>query len=213
MKSMSEQSSNEILHNERVTDFVTRAAEYCTFVENTVNFNKRDFIRKALSLLSELYTLMMKMPAMENATDAVNEKYVTENDWNAIYQKVSRKLGYHNDYLDVFDPVAKEEEEVSLARLGDNFADIYQDMKDFITLYSMGNDEVMVDALWECQMNFEEYWGHKVLNALRILHRIFFSDEDLEEEQEEDQQQDTENQERDNWLFKRKQEQYKKRDH
>lgn len=209
---MSEHSNNEIFHNEQVTEFVTRAAEYCTFVENTGNFNKRDFIRKALSLLSELYTLMMQMPAMENATDAVNENYVTENDWNAIYQKVSRKLGYHNDYLDVFDPVAKEEEEVSLASLGDNFADIYQDMKDFITLYSMGNDEVMVDALWECQMNFEEYWGHKVLNALRILHRIFFSDEDLEEEHEEDQQQDTENQERDNWLFKRKQEQYKKRD-
>ena len=207
---MSEQSNEEILHNEQVTEFVTRAAEYCTFVENTGNFSKRDFIRKALSLMSELYTLMMQMPALENATDSVNEKYVTENDWNAIYQRVSKKLGYHNDYLDVFDPVAKEEEDVSVASLGDNFADIYQDMKDFITLFSMGNDEVMIDALWECRMNFEEYWGHKVLNALRILHRIYFSDEDLEEQEQ--QQKDTENQERDNWLFKRKQEQYKKRD-
>ena len=207
---MNEHSNNEILHNEQVTEFVTRVAEYCTFVENTGNFSKRDFIRKALSLLSEIYTLMMKMPALENATDSVNEKYVTENDWNTIYQKVSKKLGYHNDYLDVFDPVAKEEEDVSVASLGDNFADIYQDMKDFITLYSMGNDEVMIDALWEVQMNFEEYWGHKALNALRILHRIYFSDEDLEEEQEESQ--DTENSERDNWLFKKKQEQYKKKD-
>jgi hypothetical protein len=211
---MSEHSYDEILQNEQVTQFVTRAAEYCTFVENTGNFSKRDFIRKALSLFSELYTLTMQMPALENATDSVNEKYVTENDWNDIYQKVSKKLGYHNDYLDVFDPVAKEEEDLSVASLGDNFADIYQDMKDFVTLYSMGNDEVMIDALWECRMNFEEYWGHKVLNALRILHRIYFSDEDLEEEEEQQQQQqqDSEDTGRDNWLFKRKQEQYKKRD-
>ena len=210
---MNEDAENKILHNEQVTEFVTRAAEYCTFVENTVNFSKRDFIRKALSLLSEIYTRMMQMPVLENATDAVNEKYVTENDWNTIYQKVSTKLGYHNDYLDIFDPVAKEEEEVSVASLGDNFADIYQDMKDFITLYSMGNEEVMTDALWECQMNFEEYWGHKVLNALRILHRIYFGGEDLEEESEEQgEEQDSEEQERDNWLFKKKQEQYKKRD-
>lgn len=210
---MNEDAENKILHNEQVTEFVTRAAEYCTFVENTGNFSKRDFIRKALSLLSEIYTRMMQMPPLENATDAVNEKYVTENDWNTIYQKVSTKLGYHNDYLDIFDPVAKEEEEVSIASLGDNFADIYQDMKDFITLYSMGNEEVMTDALWECQMNFEEYWGHKVLNALRILHRIYFGGEDLEEESEEQgEEQDSEEQERDNWLFKKKQEQYKKRD-
>ncbi|MEF8984681.1 MAG: DUF5063 domain-containing protein [Bacteroidales bacterium] len=210
---MNEDAENKILHNEQVTEFVTRAAEYCTFVENTGNFSKRDFIRKALSLLSEIYTRMMQMPPLENATDAVNEKYVTENDWNTIYQKVSTKLGYHNDYLDIFDPVTKEEEEVSVASLGDNFADIYQDMKDFITLYSMGNEEVMTDALWECQMNFEEYWGHKVLNALRILHRIYFGGEDLEEESEEQgEEQDSEEQERDNWLFKKKQEQYKKRD-
>lgn len=206
---MNKHSYNTILHNEKVTAFVTRAAEYCTFVENTGNFDKRDFIGKALSLFSELYTLMIQMPTLENATDAVNEKYVTETDWNTIYQKVSKKLGYHNDYLDVFDPVSKEEEDVSVANLGDNFADIYQDMKDFITLYSMGNDEVMIDALWESQMNFEEYWGHKVLNALRILHRIYFSDEDLEEEEEEQNEANTE---RDNWLFRKKQEQYKKKD-
>jgi hypothetical protein len=208
---MEENTNSDLLHDERITEFVTRAAEYCTFVENAGNFSKQDFISKALSLLSGLYNLMIRMPALENQTDSVNERFVTETDWNSIYQKVSRKLGYHNDYLDLYDPVAKEEEEVSVASLGDNFADIYQDMKDFVTLYSMGNDEVMIDALWEIQMNFEEYWGHKVLNALRILHRIYFGEENLEEEDQE-QEEDSENKERDNWLFKRKQEQYKKRE-
>jgi hypothetical protein len=60
-------------------------------------------------------------------------------------------------------------------------------------------------------MNFEEYWGPKLLSALRVLHRLFFSEENLEDEQqEEDQGQDQAS--RDNWLFKKKQQQYKKKD-
>ena len=205
-KRMEQESANTMLNDDRVVEFVTRAAEYSTFVENTGNFSKKDFIRKALLLLSDLYHLMLSLPPVENATNATNEKFVTEKDWHSIYHKVSEKLGYHNDYLDVYDPVSKEQEEVSVVTLGDNLADMYQDIKDFVTLYSMGNDEVMMDALWECQMNFEEYWGHKTLNALRVLHRIYFGNEDLEDMPGGAESKD---EERENWLFNKKREQYK----
>ena len=206
---MEEQPYQELLNDEKVTGFVTRAAEYCTLVENTGNFNKIDFIQKSIRLLSGLYSAMAEMPEVKNATDSVNQKFVSENDWHRIYNLVHQKLGYHDDYVDVYDPVAKEDQDVSIVSLADNYADIYQDLKDFISLYSMGNEEVMVDALWECRMNFEEYWGPRLLSALRTLHRLFFSDEDLEDEaspDDADQQQSG----RDNWLFDRKQQQYNK---
>ncbi len=208
IQNMEQEAGNKMLNDDRVINFVTRAAEYTTFVENTSNFSKKDFIWKALLLLSDLYHLMLSLPPVENATDSTNEKFVTDEAWHSIYHKVSKKLGYHNDYVDIFDPVSKEEEDVSVVSLGDNLADIYQDIKDFVTLYSMGNDEVMIDALWECQMNFEEYWGHKALNALRVLHRIYFGDENLEDRPEEDE---SKTDERNNWLFNKKREQYKNR--
>jgi hypothetical protein len=208
---MEENSYQELLNSEKVTAFVTRAAEYCTFAESAANFSKGDFIQKSIRLLSGLYASMAEMPEIPNVTDSVNEKFVTENDWHRIYNQVSQKLGYHDDYVDVYDPVSKEDQDVSIVSLSDNFADIYQDLKDFVSLYSMGNEEVMVDALWECRMNFEDYWGPRALGALRTLHRLFFSEENLEDE--ETGTANTSGQEqRQNWLFDRKQEQYKKRD-
>jgi len=208
---MEDQSAQDLFNNEMVTTFVTRAAEYCTFVENAGNFSKAGFVQKSIRLLSSLYATMAEMPDITNATDSVNQQFVDENDWHRIYHQVTQKLGYHGDYVDVYDPVAREDQDVSIVSLGDNFADIYQDLKNFVTLYGMGNEQVMQDALWECRMNFEEYWGPKLLSALRVLHRVFFSEENLEEEEPEEGQ-DQDQSTRPNWLFEKKQQQYKKRD-
>ncbi|HKL37934.1 MAG TPA: DUF5063 domain-containing protein [Bacteroidales bacterium] len=214
---MEDNTRQELLNNEMVSKFVTRAAEYCTFVENAGNFSKVDFVQKSIRLFSGIYADMANMPEIPNATESVNEKFVDENDWHRIYNQVNSKLGYHDDYVDVYDPVAKEDQDVSIVSLADNYADIYQDIKDFVTLYSRGNEEVMADALWECRMSFEEYWGPKMLSALRTLHRLHFSEEDLSDEEQATNQQpesgDEDDQEsRGGWLFEKTREQYKKKD-
>jgi len=191
----------DLFENESVSEFISNAAEYCTFLENTSNFSRTDFVKRAIELFSALYFYGNKLPSFELEEEAQLEKFVTELDWNSIYDKVKEKLGYHDEYLDLYDPVAKEEEELSILSLADNFADIYQDLKDFTTIYGIGNEEMMQAALWELNYNFEQYWGPKLLNALRILHRLFYSDDiDLEEEQESGSSED-ENQQNKNWLF------------
>ena len=43
----------------------------------------------------------------------------------------------------------------------------------------MGNDEVMNDALFECYLSFEEYWGQNLVNVLRAIHKLVYSDVDF----------------------------------
>ncbi len=201
----------ELFENENVNNFVTSAANYCTLVENAGNFSKKNFIEKTLELFSSLYYSIFRFPSFEIESDEeMIEKFVTEQEWNNIYQRVSQKLGYHDDYLDVYDPVARQEEDLSVGKLSDNLADIYQDMKDFVTLYGVGNEDVMLASLWECKISFEEYWGQKLLNATRVLHRLYFYEENLEEEDENSEDQTDYNENRNNWMFNRKQEQYRK---
>ncbi|MCK7534941.1 MAG: DUF5063 domain-containing protein [Marinilabiliales bacterium] len=47
--------------------------------------------------------------------------------------------------------------------------------------YKSGNDEVMNDAVWEVLMNFEEFWGKKLLNVLTAIHSVLYSEADGEE--------------------------------
>jgi hypothetical protein len=203
---MEEYNDFNLFEDERVTEFVGFAAEYCTFVENTNNFTKTDFVKKALKLFPELYTSTLKLPRKEDIEVDPPEKFVSEMDWNNIYDKVRAKLGYHDDYLDVYDPVSREEGDISIVSLADNFADIYQDLKDFSVAYGYGSEDLMISALWELIYNFEQYWGIKLLNALRVLHRIFFGEENLEEEEpQRDEEQDVSR----NWLFEQKRKQSK----
>ena len=190
----------DFLENEHVSEFVSSAAEYCTFVENTAHFSRTDFIKHSLKSFSALYYFGHKLPDFEIEEETQLEKFVTELDWNTIYDKVKQKLGYHDEYLDLYDPVAKEEEELSILSLADNYADIYQDLKDFSTAYGIGSEEIMEASLWELKFNFEQYWGPKLLNALRILHRLYYSEDvDLEEDEGSGEQEDKGNQR--NWLF------------
>ncbi len=201
----------ELFEDENVNNFVTTAANYCTLLENANNFSKKDFIGKTLEIFSSLYYSMLRFPLFEMDSDEeMIEKFVTEQEWNNIYQIVSQKLGYHNDYLDVYDPVARQEEDLSVGKISDNLADIYQDMKDFVTLYGVGNEEVMLASLWECKISFEEFWGQKLLNATRVLHRLYFYEENLEDEGIDNEEPPSDHN-RDNWLFKEKQQQYRKR--
>jgi len=192
----------DFFDDENVSEFISNSSEYCTFLENSPNFSRKDFVKRAIELFSSLYFYGQKLPAFELEEEAQLEKFVTELDWNTIYDKVKQKLGYHDEYLDLYDPVAKEEEELSIMSLADNFADIYQDLKDFTTVYGIGNDEMMRAAIWELNFNFEQYWGPKLLNAIRILHRLYYSDDvDLEEDEEENNSDQSDSQEKRSWLF------------
>jgi hypothetical protein len=80
----------------------------------------------------------------------------------------------------VFDENNNESDGPVLTSISENMADIYQDLKDFLLLYQTGTVEVMNDAVWECRMNFENFWGQKLVNSLRAIHKFLYSGEEIE---------------------------------
>ena len=82
-------------------------------------------------------------------------------------------------------------------------ADIYQDLKDFLLLYQTGTPEVMNDALWECRMNFENFWGQKLTNSLRAIHRFIYSGEEIAKTEEDTEADDKRNTA--DWFISRRQ--------
>jgi len=179
---MSKNTKHDLGSSQQVTDFVTVAGEFCIFVENVPRFNKKDFLDKLRKLLPLLYLKASLLPKVEPFFDDGNEKFVTEQDWENIHEQIKTKLGYHDEYPDIYDPLTHEQVEESIASISDNMADIYQDLKNFVSLYNIGNEEMMNDALWECTMNFEEYWGQRLVSALKAIHMVYFSGDDLSDE-------------------------------
>ena len=208
---MEEDFNSKIVYSQNITEFVTVTSEYCSFVENIVRFSKKDFLDKARKLLPLIYLKGSLLPKLQSVFDDENEKFVSEEEWDFIHESVQKKLGFHDEYREVFDPLTHEQVEQSTASISDNLADIYQDLKNFVTLYNVGTEEVMNDALWECKLNFEEFWGQRLLNALKAIHNIFFGGDDLEEKKEDNSKDEkTDDIDTSNWILTKRQADFRK---
>ena len=208
-----ENKLEHIVYSRNVIEFVTVSSEYCVFIEEINSCTKKQFVQKAQKLLPLLYLKGTLIPRLENECEDVIEKYVTEDIWQNTETRIKSKLGKHNDYIEVFDPDIDYSETPVPASISENMADIYQDMKDFIVLYRIGTTEIMNDALLECRQNFEQYWGQKLLNALRAIHNIVYNIDWTEEETETESTDYTksslENIDTSNWIINRMQQQYR----
>ena len=163
---------NSIVYSRNVIEFVAVATEYTVLIESVSNYKTGVLIDITRKLLSLLYLKASMLPDVKPVLDEELEKYVTELDYNRWLDKWAGKLGEYDTFYEVFDPEIQFGSETVTAGISENLLDIYQDLKDFVTAYSLGNEEVMNDALAECISHFREFWGQRLVNVLRALHQL-----------------------------------------
>lgn len=172
------------VYTKHVVEFVAVANEYCKLIESAEQLTKKDFIFQNQRLLAYLYQKASVLPSVEPETDGGTEKLVTEADYEWIKSLAALKLGTHEEFIEVYEPIRQEHKDAIQVSLAEVFADIYQELKDFIFAYSNGIELIMNDALYECQVNYEQFWGPRLLAGLMALHNLVYGDDDLEEEDE-----------------------------
>ena len=173
-------NSLEIVYSRNVVEFVTVANEYCQAIEQANRIPASANLQKMQKLLPLLYLKASLLPQTERVLDEELEKYVSEFDYNVLHQKWLTLLSENDNFYEVFDPSIQFGHEAVTASISENLLDIYQDLKNFLIAYSIGNEEVMNDALAECTEHFIEFWGQQVVNVLRAVHMLVYSDIDFE---------------------------------
>lgn len=191
------------VYSRNIVEFVAVANEYCKYADHASELKGDELLKILQRLLPFLYLKASLLPSFEPCFEDGNEKFVTEKDWFRIHDAFKAKFGTADDYLEVFDEKINDSEGPVVSSLAENMADIYQDLKDFLLLYQTGTIEVMNDAVWECRMNFENYWGQKLTNSLRAIHKFIYSGENIEEVDDKDE--DIEKRNRSDWFISRRQ--------
>ena len=166
------QSPEEIVYSKNVIEFVTITAETCLFLERAAEYLRNDFILQSTKLLPLLYAKAVILEVPETVFDEVPERFVSEDDYQYVREKIEALLGNDNIYLEVFHPQMKYSDTPIAAFISEDLADIYQELKDFAANYRIGVADIMNDALAVCLEAFAEHWGQKLLNALRALHAL-----------------------------------------
>jgi len=168
-----------IVYSENVIGFTTLASQYCNLLDGVALLSQKDFIDKAHRLLPLIYLKAIILPDTKPEMPEMIDKAVTQEEWEAVCDTMINKLAEFDKYEEVLDTLNDDQQMNSLS---EGFADIYQDLKDFVSLYNMGTAEIMNDAIWECKKNFKEYWGQRLVNILRVIHNLLYSNAILKDD-------------------------------
>jgi len=187
------------INKQKIEEFLLVANEYCLLLENLKAISKKGFLEKSQKLLGLLYLKASALPVEDDINDAYVEKFVSEEDWHFIQNNTATKLGGSESFFEVFTPETLETDNQESVSLSECLTDVYQDAKDIVTLYRIGNEESLETALFECKLNFERYWGPRLLASLSIIHNLLYGSENLDEEEDTDTEQQLPN--TDNWLI------------
>lgn len=179
---MREEELNGIAYSKNVIEFITVANEFCSFLERAEDFESPDFLSRLQKILPLLYLKASLLPEFEFEVEDDLEKFVTELDYNLIQQKILQHTGAGDDYQEVFVSGMQFSESALTVSISENVADIYQEMKDLVLSFRMMNDEVMEQAVWECKNNFSLLWGQTLVNCLRAVHNLIYSENDVDEQ-------------------------------
>ncbi|KAA6303694.1 MAG: hypothetical protein EZS26_000245 [Candidatus Ordinivivax streblomastigis] len=162
----------EIVFSKYTIDFARTALEYCVFVEKVKESDKKTFVDNMTKILPLLYLKVSIIPDMEENYESDLEVKVDENFYSQVETNISELLGDDNLYLETFHPDIKLSDSPVAVKVSEDLADIYQDLGNFIAVFKNGRKETMNDSLLLCIENFRNYWGQRLVNAVRALHFI-----------------------------------------
>ena len=177
--------NNSSVYERDILELVTVAVEFCAYVENAAEKDRKIFISTMQKLLPLLYLKGVLAPKYELTAECDADSlssFVSMENYDIVRNNVAFVMGEYDSFLDVFVEDMKYSDTPILSSVSENIADIYQDLKNFVCAYKDGTEEMRYDAIVMCKSNFENYWGQRLVNVLRALHEINYGERIDEDE-------------------------------
>ena len=162
----------EVIYSNHTIDFVKIALEFCAWVENVRENDRKSFVDQGTKILPMLYLKVSFIPSIEANYDSDLESGVVEEMYARVQSGIAGLLGEDDLYLETFHPDMQYSDTPIAVSISEDLADIYQDLGNFIFVFKHAQKETMNDSLITCIESFKEYWGQKLVNALRALHYL-----------------------------------------
>ena len=165
----------EPVYSKKVLEMLTVANEYCLYLENTEKHKREDFLEYLQKLIPIIYLKSSLLPEVEVTDDSGTEHFVTEEQWETLFNLLRSKFGDDDLYytLDLHD---RNNSDPVKASISEGLADIYQDMKDFVLLYQKPLIISKENAVHDCKDLFAKRTGYRLVEVHRAIHYILFKE-------------------------------------
>ncbi len=163
------------VNSKNVMEMLTVANEFCHFIEKAHEYETKDILDYLQKIFPLLYLKGALLPNVEVQVPEANERFVTEKTWESIFNELRNKFK-PNDEFWVMDHADFKDNEALKASLADNLTDTYQDLKDFVLLYSKGTEAAKENAVHDCKLFYQTHWGYRLVQAQKYVHHLINAD-------------------------------------
>ncbi len=167
------QQPEDITLSKPVLETVTIAEEFCYYFDDIEPKSPEGILNFIHRILPLLYLKGTFLPDVEVEYPEANEKFVTPEQWEELFYALREKFGRKDEYY-IIDPQYINETEPLKASLSENIADIYQSMKDFVTLFKKNTHAHRQNAVADFKYLFQTHWGYRVGNVLPKVHHMLY---------------------------------------
>lgn len=168
----------EAIYSRQSLEMITVANEFCIYINEIDKYEQSDIFKYLHHICPLLYLKGSLLPTIQIEDEQANERFMTQEEWAAIFHKLRIKFGANDEFLFIapnekmdFNPVKNS--------LADQLADVYQDLKDFLLLYQKSSKAAKQNAVAECKSLFESHWGYRVVSIQQALHYKLYSQPDF----------------------------------
>ena len=161
--------------SKNVLEMITVANEYCHFIEKAHKYDVQDILEYLQKIFPLLYLKGSLLPKVEVQMPEMNERFVTAENWEIIFNELRNKFKPKDNYWTI-DHSITEDTDPQQTNLADNLTDVYQDLKDFVLLYSKGTQAAQENAIHDCKHFFETHWGNRLVMAQKYVHYLLYAD-------------------------------------
>jgi hypothetical protein len=166
-------NTQDNIHSKNVIEVITIANELCIFLEEIEKYEKQYICLYLQKILPLLYLKGALLPEIELSSDETNERFVTQEQWENIFNAMKKKLGKDDPFLFI-NYATKLDDEPEKGSIAEFAADIYQDLKDFLLLFQKNTQSARENAVFSCKVLFEENWGIKLINIHKAIHMLLY---------------------------------------
>lgn len=165
----------------KLLNITALASKYCMTAEDAREADKKEFVNNILSILPQIYSSFLDLPADEAdpAADAsYYQEYVDEDFYESIRRNIGNLLGADDTFLETFEEDMKYSDTPIAASVSECLADIFQPLYNFLSIVKDSEGEQTPGAYRECRENFDAYWSQTLCNVMRALNAIRLSNDD-----------------------------------
>ncbi|MDP1622555.1 MAG: DUF5063 domain-containing protein [Bacteroidales bacterium] len=168
--------ADDPVYSRKVLEMITVANEFCLFLEKAESYTVEELFNFLQKISPLIYLKSALLPDVEVADEDAVQHYVTEEQWESMFNILYNKFGEKDQFFFV-DLHEKSHNDPVKGSLAESFTDIYQDLKDFLLLYQNPMKAFKENAVNECKRLFESRYGYRLVNAQTAIHCLLYPEE------------------------------------